>query len=171
MLGASLLFLCVCVKRSPGANSVTKLWCGFSKPHSVTVWTLESVAYFYIYSLSLPYLLISAISTTQVHPPTWAYSISVPESLTATQDHSPTWALLVSVPAYRLTTQTSSPFRLRSYCTPIYPPLLLLFLASHDLSRVAQSCFPVASWRHHAFLLIIPPSYPPSLAHTLFYCL
>ena len=38
----------VCVNRSPGANSVTELWGGFPKSQSVTVWTLDSIAYYYV---------------------------------------------------------------------------------------------------------------------------
>ena len=143
----------MCVNRSPGANSVTGLLGGFSNPRPVTVWTLDSVTYCCVYSLSLPDFLISAISTTQVHPPTWESPVSVPSSTTATQGHLPTWASLVSIPAYQLPTQTSSPFWLRSYYIPISPPLFLLLLASWESSRVDRSCFSVASCCHHAFLL------------------
>ena len=106
----------------------------------MTVQTLDSVAYCYVYYLALPYFLIPTIATTQVHPPTWASPVSVSASPTSTLGHSPTWASLVSVPAYQLTTQTSSPFRLWSYYMPI-SPLLLLLLASHESSRVTRSCF------------------------------
>ena len=107
----------------------------------MTVRTLNSVAYCYVYSLALPYFLIPAISTTHVHPPTLVCSVSVPASLNATRGHLPTWASLVSVPAYRLPTHNSSPFQLRSYYMPISPPLLLLLLAYGESSRVAQSFF------------------------------
>ena len=137
----------------------------FFKPQSVTVRSLDSVDYCYVYSLSLPDLLIPSIYTTQVHLPTWAFHVSVPEYLTSTQGHSPTWASLVSVPAYRLPTHNSYPFWLRSYFMPIYPLLILLLLSSLESSRVAQS-FSVASWRHHTFLLCPPPSYPVSIVHT-----
>ena len=132
----------------------------------MTVRTLDSFTYCYLYSLSLPAFLISAIATTQFHPPTWASPVSVPESRTTTRGHLPTWALFVSVPAYRLPNQNSSPFRSRSYYMPISPPLLVLFLAYHNSSKMAQSCLSVASWYHHIFLLPPPPSYPVSLAHT-----
>ena len=145
---------------------MTKLCGGFSKPQSVTVLTLDSVAYCYIYSPALTAFLLPAIATTQVNPPTWAPPISVPASPTAKRGHSPTWALLVSVPSYRLHTQTSSPFRLRFYYMPISPLLLLLLLSSRDSSRVARSCFSVASWRLNTFLLRPLPSYPVSLEHT-----
>ena len=52
-----------------------------------------------------------------------------------------------------------------SYCMPISPPILLPPLASRQSTRVAQSCFFVAYWRHHDSLLSLPPSYPVSLAH------
>ena len=105
----------------------------------MTVQTLDSVAYCYVYSLVLPDFPIPATATTQVHPPTWASPVSVPASPTATRGHFPTWLSLVSVPAYQLPTQTSSPSRLRSYYMPISPPLLLLLLASRESSRVTQS--------------------------------
>ena len=79
---------------------MTKLLGGFSKPQSVTVRTLDSVAYFYLYSLALPDILIPAIATTQVHPPVQESPVSIPASLTATLGHLPTWALLVSISAY-----------------------------------------------------------------------
>ena len=134
----------------------------------MTVRILKSVAYCYLYSLNLPAFLITYIITTQVHPSTWATPVSVPESLTATRGHSITWAFLISVPEYQLPTQTSSPLRLRSYFMPISPPLILLLLDSHESYRVARSCFSVASWRHHTFLLCPYTSYqyPVSLAHT-----
>ena len=113
----------------------------------MTVQTLDSVAYCCVYSLDLPYFLIPDIATTQVHRPTLASPVSVPASMTYTRGDSPTWASLVSIPAYRLPTQDFSPFRLQYYCIPISPPLLLLLLASHHSSRVAQSCFSVAFWR------------------------
>ena len=130
----------------------------------MTIRTLDSVAYCYVYSLPLPAFLIPDITTKQVHPPTWASPISVPESLTATRGHFTTWASLVSVPEYQLPTQTSSPFLLRSYYMPIYPPLLLL--ASHESARLDRSCFTIAYWRHHAFLLRPPHPYPVSREHT-----
>ena len=137
----------------------------FSKPQSVTVQTLDYVAHCYVYSLYLPAFLIPAIATTQVHPPTCVSRVSVPASLTAARGHSSTWVSLVSFPAYQLPTRTSSPFWLRSYYILIYPPLLLLLLASRKSNWVARSSFSVASWRHHALLLRPPPSYPVSLAH------
>ena len=156
----------VCVNWYMGSNSVTELWGVFSKPQSVTFQALDYVAYCYVYSLSLPALLIPAIATTQVHPPTWDSPVSVPSSPTSMRRIFPTWSSLVSVPAYRLPTQTSSPFPLRSYYKPISPPLLLLILASLEFSRVALTCFSVVYWCHHTFLLHPPPSYPVSLAHT-----
>ena len=130
---------------------MSELRGGFSKPHSVTVITLVSVDYCYVYYLSLPDLLIPAISTTKVHPPNWKSPVYVPESSTSTQGHPPTWALLVSVPEYRLPTLTYSPFRLRSYYMPIYPRLLLLLLASHESSRVSRSCFLCMNCRDNFF--------------------
>ena len=79
MSSFDVIMVCVCVNRYPEANSVTELWGSFSKPHSVTVQTLESVAYCYVSSLALLAILIPAIATTQVHPPTWASLVSVPE--------------------------------------------------------------------------------------------
>ena len=64
----------VCVNRSLGAKSATELWGGFYKPQSVTVQTLDSVTYCYVYYLALPDFLISSIATTQVYPPNWACS-------------------------------------------------------------------------------------------------
>ena len=52
-----------------------------------------------------------------------------------------------------------------SHSVPISPPILLLPLASRESSRVAQSCFSVSYWRHHASLLRPPPLFPVSLAH------
>ena len=92
--------------------------------------------------------------------------VSVPSSPTATRGHLPTWASLVSVPTYLLPTDTSSPSRLRFYYMPISPPLLLLLLYSRESSRLARSCISVASWLHHTFLLLPPPSYPVSLVYT-----
>ena len=132
----------------------------------MTVQTLDSIAYCYVYYLALPDFLIPAISTTQVHLPIWASPVSVPESPTTTQGNFPPWELLVSIPAYQLPTQTSSPLLLQSYYMTLSPLLLLLLLASRESSRVARSCFSVASWRHHTFLVRPPPSYPVSLAHT-----
>ena len=126
----------------------------------MTVLTLDSVAYCYVYSLDLPYLIIHAISTKQIHPPTLASPVSVPAYTTATLGHSTTWASLVSVSTYRLPTQTSSTFRLQSYYMPISPPLLLLLLASRESYRVAQSFF---------CCLLAPPNLlpPPPLLHIL----
>ena len=132
----------------------------------MTVLTLDSAAYCYVYSLALSDSQIPAIANTQVHLLTWASPVSAPEFLTATRGHSPTWASLISVPAYRLPTQTSSPFQLRSYYTPISPLLLLILLASRESSRVARSCFYFASWRHHIFLLHPSNLYPVSLGKT-----
>ena len=141
-------------------------WCS-SKHQPVTGRNLDSFAYCYVASLALPDLLIPVIATTQVHLPTCASPVSVIEFTTTTWGHSPTLAYIIPVPAYRLPTPTSSPLWLRSYYMPIYLPILLLLLASCESSRVAQSCFYVASWHQHAFLLRPPPSYPVSLAHTL----
>ena len=52
-----------------------------------------------------------------------------------------------------------------SYCMPISPPILLP-LVSRKSARVTQSFFSVASWIHHAYLLIPLPDYPVSLSHT-----
>ena len=52
-----------------------------------------------------------------------------------------------------------------SYCMTI-SPLVFLSLASCESASVSQSCFSVASWRHHASLLPPPPLYSVSLAHT-----
>ena len=145
--------VCVCVNQYPGANSVTKIWGGFSKPHSVTFWTLVSVASCYVYSLALPGVIIPAIYTSQVHAPTWASPVSVPESHTATWGNFPTWKSFISVPAYWLPTQTSSPFRLRFYYMSISPPPLFLLLASRESSRVTRSCF---------FRRLLAPPPPPS---------
>ena len=126
---------------------------------------LDSVTSCYEYSLSLPAFLISTISITQVHRPTWASPVFFPASLTATRGHLSTWQLLVSVLAYLLPTQISSSFQLRSYFIPIPPTLLLLLLASHESSRVAQSCLFVASWNYHTFFIRPPPSYPAYLGN------
>ena len=80
-------------------------WC--SKTQSVTAQLLDSIAYCYVSYLYLPDILIPAISTTQVHPPTWESPVSVPESPSATRGHSPTWDSLISVPACRLPTLSS----------------------------------------------------------------
>ena len=119
----------------------------------MTTRTLDSVACCYVYYLALPAFLIPAISTTQVHPPTWASPIFVPASPTSTRGYSSTWELLISFPSYQLPTETYYPFRLLSYYMPISPPLLLLLLASRKSSRVKRSCFPVASLCHHTSLL------------------
>ena len=69
---------------------MTELWGDFSKPQSVTVRTLDSVAYVCVSSLELPDILIPDIATTQVYPPTWASPVSAPEYPSATRGHSPT---------------------------------------------------------------------------------
>ena len=70
-------------------------WWG-SKPQSMTAQSLDSDAYCYVSYLALPTILIPAIATTRVHPPTWASPVSDPESPSATRVHSPTRASLVS---------------------------------------------------------------------------
>ena len=137
-----------------------------SKTQSVTVINIYSVAYCYVSYLALPDFLIPSITTTQVHPPTWAPPVSIPAYLTSTQGHLPSWASLVSVPAYRRPTLTSYTFWLWSYCIPISAPILLLLLASRESARVARSCFSVASWHHHAFILCPPPLRTLSPLHT-----
>ena len=62
---------------------------GFPKPQSVTVRTLDSVAYCYISSLALLSILITAIATTRVHPPAWASPVSDPASPSATLGNLP----------------------------------------------------------------------------------
>ena len=84
----------------------------------MTAQSLDSVDYCYVPYLALPTTLISAISATQVHPPTWASPISDLASPSATRFHSPTWASLVSVTACRLTTPSSLslPFPVPTAC-------------------------------------------------------
>ena len=53
-----------------------------------------------------------------------------------------------------------------SYCIPILPLILVVPLASRKSTRVDQSYFSVASWRHHSSLLRPPPSYLVYLADT-----
>ena len=86
------------------------MWWSYN-PQLVTARTLDSIAYLYIYYLALPDILILAVATTQVHPPTWASPVSDPGSPSTTRGHSPTWASLVSVPSFRIPTPSSPPFR------------------------------------------------------------
>ena len=130
--------MCVCLPVSGGKNR-DQIMRWFPKTHSVTARTLDSVAYCYVYPLSLTAFLIPVIATTQVHLRTQASPVSFPSSPTATRGHSPTWALLIFVPAYLLPIHTPSTFRLWSYYMPISPPLLLLLLPPRKSSRVAQS--------------------------------
>ena len=84
--------------REEQCDQIMRWW--ISKPQSVTVRTLDSVAYCYVSSLALPDFLIPAIATTQVHPTTWASPVYFPVSTTATRGHSPTWESLISVTEY-----------------------------------------------------------------------
>ena len=52
--------------------------------------------------------------------------------------------------------QPALPLPPGSYCME-FSSLLLLLLASREISRVDRSCFSVASWRHQASLLRPPP--------------
>ena len=140
-------------------------WWG-SKPQSVTAQYLDSVAYFFLSYPALPAILFPKKATTRFHPPTWASPVSDPESLSATRGHSH-----LGVSRLRPSMPTTHPVLpipsgSGSYCMPISPPIILLPLASRKYARVAQICFSIASWRHHASLLRPPPSYPVSLAHT-----
>ena len=133
----------------------------------MTTQSLDYVAYFYVTYLSLPDTLISAIATTRVHLPTWASTVSDPESPSSTRGRSPTWESLVSVPACQLPTLSSLflPVTITTVCQslhqPPHPPL-----DYRESSRVTRSCFSAVSWRYHASLLRPPPAYPVSLSHT-----
>ena len=140
-------------------------WWG-SKPQSVTAKSLDYVADCYVYYLALPAIIIPAIATTRVHPPTWA-SPRLRPSISVC--HTRSFAHL-GVSRIRPSMPTTHPilhipYGSGSYCTPISPPILILPLASHESARVARSCFSVASWRHHAPLLRPPTLYPVSLVH------
>ena len=71
----------------------------FSKPQSVTVQTLDSVAYCFLSSLSHTDIIVLAVATTQVYLHTLDSPVSAPASPSVTRCHLPTWASLVSVPA------------------------------------------------------------------------
>ena len=95
-------------------------------------------------------------ATTQVPPPIWALSISVPASTASAHGTPTTWALTVSVPASSgsslPTPFVSSP---GPYCVSLSNFRLLL--AYHNIfSKVFLNCVFVTSWRHRTSLL--PPT-------------
>ena len=118
----------------------------------MTVQTLDSIAYCYVSSLALPAVLISAIATTQVHPPTWASPVSAPASPSATRGHSPIWASLFFAPACQLPTPSSLslpvPVLLHAHLPTDPPP-------SFSIPRVFQ-----VSPNFFFYRLLAPPRLP-----------
>ena len=125
------------VSRGEQFDQIMRWWS--SKPQSVTARTLDYVIYCYVSSLALPTIIIPAVATKQVHPPTWTSPVSDLASLCATRGHLPTWVFLVSVPACQLPPRPHSTFRFQFRFLPCahLPTALILPLASRESVRVA----------------------------------
>ena len=125
----------------------------------------QAPPYYYVTYIDLPATLISAISNTQVHPPTWESPCLRPKISVC---HTRSFTHL-GVSCLRPSMPTTNPvlplpYGSVSYCVAISPPILLP-LDYLESAKVAINCFSVASWRHHDSLLRPTSSYPVSLLH------
>ena len=137
-----------------------------SKHQSGISTVLDSVAYWHVLLTHLPYYSCTRLSyrtRSFAHPCVSCFRTSI----SAYRTRSFSQVGISRLHPRILTSLSASLLSSGYYCVTLSPCSILFFASRDNPVKVAQSCFYIASWRHHASLLHPTPSYPFSPAQTL----